>query len=82
MLNHSLTSPIVLSDQPTQLVLLWSIADLPTFWKVRMESATDDALMEVWTTLASDLVSRTREILISGALAPETDPEGDLDTSK
>jgi hypothetical protein len=70
-LMASLSAPIVLSDQPTQLVLLWSIPNLQTFWRIRFGSVADDGLMDVWPRIDPDLVERTREILTSGT--PDTE---------
>lgn len=60
---------VELHDEPTQLLLLWSIPDEATFWKVKSGTAHDPTALQFWDDLSADLEGRSRRIMAPTSIA-------------
>jgi hypothetical protein len=58
-----ITPPIELLDEPTTLVLWWSLPDAAGFWAMKRQTAGDEDLARWWQALDATLVSRRRRFL-------------------
>ena len=69
-LEHSWITPAVeLFDEPTDLVLLWTVANTPAFWHARRGTMTDPRVAEFWDAAAPMLAGRNRRIMVDAAQA-------------
>ncbi len=67
-LAHTWLAPTVeLHDQPTELVLLWELADVAAFWRMRTTAARDRRVLAFWDELASMLAGRERKLMCDPA---------------
>ena len=64
-LEHTWIAPAVeLLDGPTELLLLWSAPDTPSFWRARSAGANDPEVALFWRALEPLLDGRTRRIMV------------------
>ena len=54
---------VELLDEPTDLLVLWSIRDTAAFWHARRGSMADARVVEFWTAVTPMLVGRKRRIM-------------------
>lgn len=68
-----LTPPIVLEDEPTTMVLWWSLPDAAAFWSMKRKSTADPEVAAFWREVDGVVVSRSRRFLspIDDVPAPE-----------
>ena len=67
---------VELRDQPTHLIVLWSVPDVPSWWAMRRVANTDDAVRRFWEELAPDLEGRSRRMLADAPLRDDAHSEG------
>ena len=67
-LAHTWLAPAVeLHDQPTELVLLWELADVAAFWRMRTTAARDRRVLAFWDEIAPMLAARERKLMCDPA---------------
>jgi hypothetical protein len=63
--EHTWIAPAVeLLDEPTELLLLWSVEDTPAFWRARLGAMADARVADFWGAVTPMLESRNRRIMI------------------
>ena len=63
-LVHSWIAPAVeLADRPTELLLLWELDDVPSFWRMRTTAARDPRVLAFWDGLDGLLAGRERKLM-------------------
>jgi hypothetical protein len=64
-LMHTWLAPgVELQDDPTDLLLLWKVADTAAYWKARREGAQHPDVIEFWAGLSPWLTGRKRRLLV------------------
>lgn len=58
-----ITPPIVLDDEPTTLVLWWSLPDAASFWSMKRKATADPEVAAFWRDVDGLVVSRSRRFL-------------------
>ncbi len=67
-LVHEWLNPAVeLVDQPTELLYLWELHDVPGFWRMRTLAARDARVAALWDDIAPLLTSRDRKLMCDPA---------------
>jgi hypothetical protein len=67
-LEHTWIAPAVeLLDQPTELLLLWALDDVPAFWRVRTTAARDARVVAFWERIAPMVTRRERKLMCDPA---------------
>lgn len=61
--NTWIAPAVELLDAPTELLLLWEIADRPTYWRMRSATSRDPVMLDFWRDLAPPAAS-------TGAFSP------------
>lgn len=60
-LCHALMSPpVALREGANILTFVWTVPDLPAWWRMRLAGARDPNVAAFWRGLDADIVSRTR----------------------
>jgi hypothetical protein len=54
---------VELIDEPTDLLVLWSVDDTAAFWRARRGAMADPRVAGFWDTVTPMLVGRTRRIM-------------------
>lgn len=62
-----LAPAVELHDQPTELVLLWELADVPAFWRMRTAAGRDRRILAFWDAVAPMLAGRERKVMCDPA---------------
>jgi hypothetical protein len=64
-LERTWVAPAVeLLDEPTDLLLLWSVADTAAFWRARRGAVADPRVAGFWDTVTPMLAGRNRRIMV------------------
>jgi hypothetical protein len=58
-----ITPPIPLLDEPTTMVLRWSLEDAAAFWSMKRKSTADPGVAAFWCDVDGVVVSRSRRFL-------------------
>jgi hypothetical protein len=58
-----ITPPLELDDEPTTLVLWWSLPDVPGFWATKRSAVNDPAVAAFWQKVDGVVHSRSRRFL-------------------
>jgi hypothetical protein len=66
-----MTPPVELDDEPTTLLLWWTLADIPAFWAMKRSSVGDPGVAAFWREVDDLVVSRSRRFA-----APLDEPDG------
>ena len=67
-LVHEWLNPAVeLVDQPTELLYLWELDDVPAFWRMRTVAARDPRVTAFWDGIAPMLTARDRKLMCDPA---------------
>jgi hypothetical protein len=67
-LAHRWIAPAVeLHDRPTELVLLWELADVAAYWRMRTTAARDRRVLAFWEAIAPMLDARERKLMCDPA---------------
>ncbi len=68
-----LTPPLELDDEPTTLVIWWSLDDVAAFWAMKRSAVQDPGVPAFWREVDSLIVTRSRRFLapLEGAEEPE-----------
>jgi hypothetical protein len=59
----SITPPIPLLDEPTTMVLWWSLEDAAAFWSMKRQSTADPEVAGFWRHVDGVVVARSRRFL-------------------
>lgn len=63
-LAHTWMAPAVeLRDRPTELLVVWELADVPAYWRMRVGAAGDERVLRFWRDLEPLLAGRTRRVM-------------------
>jgi hypothetical protein len=62
-----LAPAVELADRPTELLLLWELADVPAFWRMRTTAARDPRVVGFWDGIAPMLATRERKLMCDPA---------------
>jgi hypothetical protein len=63
-LVHRWIAPgVELADRPIELLLLWELPDVPSFWKMRSTAARDPRVMAFWEALTPMIETRERKLM-------------------
>ena len=54
---------VELDDRPTELLLLWHLPDVPTFWRMRTTAAADTRVALFWDEVMPMLTDRERKLM-------------------
>jgi hypothetical protein len=67
-LAHTWMAPAVeLADRPTELLLLWELADVAAFWRMRTVAAADPRVTGFWAGITPMLAGRERKLMCDPA---------------
>lgn len=60
-LDKALVSPpVVLEDGQNVLTFIWTVPDLPAWWKMRIEGSMDQEALAFWAAIEPDIQGRER----------------------
>jgi hypothetical protein len=58
-----ITPPIPLDDEPTSMVLWWSLDSAPDFWSMKRKATADPGVAAFWGQVDAIVASRSRRFL-------------------
>jgi len=65
--------PVELLDDPTDLVALWELDDVGTYWKFKQAAARDPRVLAFWDGIGPMLAGRRRRIMAPVAVPSSAD---------
>jgi hypothetical protein len=70
-LTNTWVAPAVeLLDDPTDLLLLWAVDDIPSYWQARRAALADRRVTAFWSEVTPLLAGRNRRIMVDPDDAP------------